>query len=161
MDAKNREGRTPVHLASTIRWLGSFAGAEAGLEKLIEAGADISVRTITDNTALHIAADIGCEGVARALVKAGADVDAKNGQGLTPLLVAAGKEEEDGRTEMHTAVCSILLEGGCDKAAADADGNNAMHRAALSGNDEAIPPPRTKWTRLVHPSVLTGHVSSL
>ena len=90
MDAKNREGRTPVHLASTIRWLGSFAGAEAGLEKLIEAGADISVRTITDNTALHIAADIGCEGVARALVKAGADVDAKNGQGLTPLLVAAG-----------------------------------------------------------------------
>ena len=23
------------------------------------------------------------------------------------------------------------------------------------------PPSRTKWTRLVHPSVLTGHVSSL
>ena len=24
-----------------------------------------------------------------------------------------------------------------------------------------LPPSRTKWTRLVHPSILTGHVSSL
>ena len=33
-------------------------------------------------------------------------------------------------------------------------------RARVVQNGKALPPSRTKWTRLVHPSVLTGHVSS-
>ena len=38
---------------------------------------------------------------------------------------------QDERTEMHAAVVKIVLKGGADKAAVNADGNNALHLAAV------------------------------
>jgi len=39
-------------------------------------------------------------------------------------------------------------------------GAPALRRARMAWGTAPPPPSRTKWTRLVHPSVLTGHVQS-
>jgi hypothetical protein len=51
--------------------------------------------------------------------------------------------------------------GAADRALVDAHGSFEPAHCGAGGPPPPPPPSRTKWTRLVHPSVLTGHVSSL
>ena len=49
-----------------------------------------------------------------------------------------------------------------DKASIECRGGEASAPGRLTRGNRPPPPlSRTKWTRLVHPSVLTGHVSSI
>ena len=61
---------------------------EKGLRTLIEAGADVNVRTLKGNTALNVALRHGYVGVVRKLLRAGVDVNIEDGSGNTALLYA-------------------------------------------------------------------------
>ena len=96
------------------------------------------------------------------------------GSGGRTALVALCASGGAGRD--HAALVRALLAAGADAAAADAAGCTALHEAvrfraagaaACRATVEALlqrcsrlqpPPPssRTKWTRLVHPAVLSG-----
>ena len=73
-------------------------------------GADLNMRTVSGDTALHWAASKGGADVARVLVREfGADVNSKQNDGWTPLHWAA--------SEGHTDVIIVLSEYGADVAA--------------------------------------------
>ncbi len=62
------------------------------LEMLLDLGADINAVNAAGNTALHAAAFVGFDAVARFLVQRGAFLNTKNKRGQTPLKVASGVE---------------------------------------------------------------------
>ena len=74
--------------------------------------------------------------------------------------------DEDPRTQGRARHASHV--GGARGAAAQAaargrEGGRAASERRATGRRRGVPPPppsRTKWTRLVHPSILIGHVSS-
>ena len=83
-------------------------------------------------TALHYAAHLGWEGIARALVTSGADVNAhsRNGLDVTPLQSAvAGRRLE---------IARFLLERGADAKARQEEGSTALHAAAFDGNADLV-----------------------
>eukprot|EP00923_Selenidium_pygospionis_P060183 GHVN01105955.1.p2 GENE.GHVN01105955.1~~GHVN01105955.1.p2 ORF type:complete len:173 (-),score=17.49 GHVN01105955.1:726-1244(-) len=84
-----KDGWTPLHLAAS-------AGHVACLEFLIDAGADVDLRTISNHcTALHYAATKGHFGIVLSLLAAKADQDAQDRTGLTPLARAvAGSRKQ-------------------------------------------------------------------
>ena len=57
---------------------------KAATELLIQAGANVNLRTIKRWTPLHMAAFWGAAAIADLLIKAGADVSSQNDEGLTP-----------------------------------------------------------------------------
>jgi len=109
--------------------------ATEALRVLLEAGAQVNVRTTADRgngrahgqTALFGAAFWGWRGVVKFLVERGAKIDVADAQGLTPVDAALGKAGGHGRgqtTEVHqdTADSLVALCGqqkDCDLAAPD------------------------------------------
>ena len=80
---------------------------------LVNAGADLEVRTESGFTPLHVAAGISkTPAVVTALVNAGADLEARDESGLTPLHVASGGSAVP-------AVVSALVNAGADPNARD------------------------------------------
>ncbi len=82
-NSKNREGRTPLHVAA------QQSNQAATFRLLLASGADPNVADVAGITPLHIAATAGSEPFTRALLAAGAKVNAVSGNGSTPLLFAA------------------------------------------------------------------------
>ena len=108
------------------------------------------------------------EGAAAGEEAAAADADADAGAGAAAPAAEAGS--------VHRSMASLALErwGACEdvfeRGARAALARLRADQAALVGHlrdtsavRPARPPPpsRTKWTRLVHPSVLIGHASSI
>src|SRR5262245_31961594 len=63
---------------------------------LIQSGADVKAKTrLGDMTPLHLAATNGSAAMIETLVKAGADVNLANGNGTTPLMLAASSGKTD------------------------------------------------------------------
>ena len=91
---------------------------------------------LTDNlfgeTALHWAAKSGESGPIRALLEYGADPNAREGRGITPLILAVRQQQG----ELLAALS--LIEGGADVRAADALGETALHIAALNHTNPAV-----------------------
>jgi ankyrin repeat protein len=83
------DGWTPLHLAA-------FFGHRETAAMLIERGADTAARSKNEiaNTPLHAATAGGRAAVAELLVERGADVNAV-ANGLTPLDIAAGREDQE------------------------------------------------------------------
>jgi len=83
------DGWTPLHLAA-------FFGHRETAAMLIERGADTAARSKNEiaNTPLHAAIAGGRAAVAELLVERGADVNAV-ANGLTPLDIAAGREDQE------------------------------------------------------------------
>ena len=81
-NAKDEQGRTPMHLAA-------LHGKPAVVAALAKAGADTNAQDGKGRTPLHLVAVFGDKPEAvTALVKAGADLDAPDGKGRTPLQFA-------------------------------------------------------------------------
>jgi ankyrin repeat protein len=100
IDAKNKDGATPLHIAA-------MKNHEKAVAALIEAGANVNARNQHGETALFRAADRGHRNVVLQLIKGGANVEAKDRGDNTALFKAAAKG--------HAAAASALLEHGADK----------------------------------------------
>ena len=94
------DGWTPLHLAA-------FFGHRETAALLVDRGADMAARSRNEiaNTPLHAALAGGRGAVAELLVERGADVNAV-ANGLTPLDIAAGREDQEMTTYLiaHGAI---------------------------------------------------------
>jgi ankyrin repeat protein len=115
-DARTPDGYTPLQLAA-------FFGAPAAVDELLARGAD--PRAVADNPMriqpLHAAVSGRHHGIAARLIAAGADLDARQQDGYTPLLGAAGNGD--------AALVRLLLDAGADP---DLGGDNGVRPAALA-----------------------------
>jgi serine/threonine-protein phosphatase 6 regulatory ankyrin repeat subunit B len=114
----DNDGSRPVHRA---------AHNSQVLQRLGEMGADINLRDLDGETALHWAARKGSVGGAEWLLANGAVVNSTSGLGHTPLHVTT----ENG----HEQACCILLESGADcEQHTNTTRSTPLHRAAEVGN---------------------------
>lgn len=130
-------GRTALHAAVLYR------NREA-IEILQEYGADINEQDMEGNTPLHLAAFNRDHKTIRQLLKGGADPTIKNNAGDTPFLMACGTPStripHNAPNLKSDEVRSLrrLIRKGSASDAKDALGNNALHRAAMSGSSTLI-----------------------
>ncbi|KAH7012284.1 ankyrin repeat-containing domain protein, partial [Microdochium trichocladiopsis] len=82
------------------------------------------------SSALHKAAEVGNEDMARLLLSYGARVDSRDIQGLTPLCVATGNN--------HLAIAKLLLEAGADPLAIDYQGKRCSLQTVGRHNAPAV-----------------------
>ena len=82
VDAKNKTGRTPLHLAS-------LDGYTEAVRLLLDHGANPDAKNTWGWTPLHMATSLGRTETVRLLLDRGASVDMKNKDGKTPLEVTA------------------------------------------------------------------------
>ncbi len=105
-------------------------GDLAKVNRLIEGGADVNVRTGNGATPLHFAADRGHIDVVELLISKGADINAETKRGFTPLHWAAISGHED--------VAELLISKGVDINAESLTGFTPLHGAARSGNKDLV-----------------------
>jgi len=103
VNAKDRHGKTPLHLLLThqIR-LSAYCLKEPlkeFIKTLIENGADVNARDLDDRTPLHLCLRYSERRVDKdivlTLIKSGADVNAKDNYGITPLHIALREKKEE------------------------------------------------------------------
>ena len=85
VNAKDKDGRTPLHKAvdnSARGWAGMSPETVAAL---IAHGADVNARSMSGETPLHVAARHGARELMAALIEAGANIRAKTDKGVTIL----------------------------------------------------------------------------
>ncbi|MGA8393997.1 MAG: ankyrin repeat domain-containing protein, partial [Burkholderiaceae bacterium] len=81
------------------------------------------------NRLLKMAVLAGVETAVRMHVRRGDDLDARDGDGMTPLMLAASKNK--------SAICALLLESGADAFLTNTSGRDALEIAKASGAAEA------------------------
>lgn len=157
VDARDRRGRTPAHVAA-------FAGQGAALAALAAAGADMNARehqaydvvtiaAVADNaellslalglgnradlvtspydgTALIAAADLGHAEVVRRLIAAGAPLDHVNNLGWTALIEAVVLGDGG---PAHQATVAALVDDGADVTIPDRGGQTPLDLARARG----------------------------
>ncbi len=113
---------TPLHYAAIY-------GSVEALKFLLDNAADPNTRNQSGATPLVLAA--WSFERTRLLVEHGAAINVATNQGITPLLVAAAAHE-------NVATLRYLLDKGADVQAQTADGEDALMRAALSGDTDMV-----------------------
>ena len=156
VDARDRDGRTPLHLAACNDPTGTA-------RVLLDAGAKVDACDRQDWTPLHLAASASRTKAVQLLLAAGAKVDAPGRGGRTPLhlatlhprtdamqaLLVAGAtvdvRDEDRQTPLHLAVsegrteaAQVLLAAGATVDARNRSGQTPLHFAARSGDAREI-----------------------
>jgi ankyrin repeat protein len=121
IDAKDIEGRTPLHGAAA-------AGNDKCVDMLLKGGADKNAEDRDSCTPLPSAVFAGDSRCVELLLNAGAYKDAMNRDGTTALMVAAGK----GNTEC----VKLLVKAGCDVDKVDDEGCSALFYAFVPTNNE-------------------------
>jgi ankyrin repeat protein len=117
IEMKNDDGMTALHLAA-------IRGREKVAQLLLKENAYIESRSSSGWTPLHLAAKAGHTNVMEVLCGHKADIESKNQSegGLTPLLLASGKDRPD--------TVTWLLRAGANVNARDNGGSTALHWAA-------------------------------
>lgn len=92
------------------------------------------------NRLLRMAVLAGVESAVRMHVRRGDDLDARDSDGMTPLMLAALKNK--------VAICALLLDSGADASLTDPSGRDALEIAKGSGSAEvaailSVPEPKT------------------
>lgn len=122
-------GKTPDQLAHDLR--ASLSSANIiGVKRLIRAGAPIDTTDFKDRTVLHFAMETQDEELFRLCLEHDADVNARDKDGVTPLLDALRNAADPWVDE--------LLARGADATETDNEGRNPLHYAALVGTPEII-----------------------
>ncbi|KAJ5615350.1 hypothetical protein N7537_000464 [Penicillium hordei] len=86
-------GNTALHAICGSGKIGGTVSS-AGVESLLQAGANVHVRSPTGKTALHYACDYHKADVVKMLLEAGADPMAEDDSGATPLHTEGQRDEE-------------------------------------------------------------------
>ncbi|PHV09381.1 hypothetical protein CSQ96_02520 [Janthinobacterium sp. BJB412] len=82
------------------------------------------------NSLFRMAVLAGVEIAVRLHLSRGDDFDARDGSGMTPLMLAASKNKG--------AICTLLLSSGADSTLTDLNGRNALALARIAGATKAI-----------------------
>lgn len=82
------------------------------------------------NRLLRMAVLAGVESAVRMHVRRGDDLDARDSNGMTPLMLAASKNKP--------AICALLLSSGADASLTDPSGRNALDIAKAADASEAL-----------------------
>ncbi|MCJ1454378.1 hypothetical protein MMC28_004731 [Mycoblastus sanguinarius] len=103
------------------------AGRKENVEKLLAHNAKLSAKDDSANGVLHLASTVGSSEILKILIQRGPplDINGLNGQGQSPLLLAAANGH-------HTSV-AILLEAGGDPDIKDENDQTLVHHVALGG----------------------------
>jgi ankyrin repeat protein len=128
VNARDNDGRTPLHLAVESLEREFAAGGYGSAKTLLAHGADVNAKDDDGATPLHVAAYRRNPMSAELLLASGADVDARDNSGGTPLHCAASAGPE-------TAVADLLRTNKANIHAKDNDGRTPLHRAM--NRDEA------------------------
>ncbi|MCC6005912.1 MAG: ankyrin repeat domain-containing protein, partial [Thermofilum sp.] len=154
INAKDREGNTPLHYAAgsiskefakllidegadvnaknkfgrTPLHIAAAENREENVQLLIESGADVDARDEYGWTPLHWAVKEGHQKVVKLLIERGADVNARNNRGWTPLHIAAYWNRKD--------IAKLLLENGANPTVGDSSGKTPKDAAIEAGNEE-------------------------
>jgi caspase domain-containing protein/ankyrin repeat protein len=120
IDARDRDGDTPLHLAA-------IKAGPAVIAALVAAGADPNAGSTDGNTPLFNAAENGNLPAVKALLAAGGKVNARNKDGHTPLFYAIDQG--------HRPVVEVLLAAGADLAVRDKDGDTPLDLALYLKRD--------------------------
>ena len=123
VDSRNATGITPLMNAA-------MNGNVQAVKLLIEKGADPSLKDNFGWNSLHFAAAGGDTDIISLIHTQMPDTESLNGEGATPLLVAAYNGK------LHAV--KWFLERGANAAYEDNGGWNALHSAASSGDPETI-----------------------
>jgi ankyrin repeat protein len=105
-------------------------GDAAEFSRLVDAGADLSVKNRNGETLLYVAAEKGQIEMARALIARGEDARARTPNGETVLHAAAMIES--------AALMTDLIRAGAEVDAANNDGETPLQWAALTGTFLAV-----------------------
>ena len=124
VSAVMEDGRGALH---SLAW--ATRPEEAMATLLVEAGADVEARWITD-TPLHSTARTDNVRIMRRLLDLGANLDAATDDGSRPLHIAAAG--------FNAATVRCLLEAGQNIQVTDGNGRTPLHRAARSGETECV-----------------------
>lgn len=139
INEKDEEGRSALHIAFALatnnelisdfwKLLGKgriIADSESRMEfcgVLLDLAADVSAKTITGLTVLHIAADAGIYGLIERLVALGAGLDERDHLGRTPLFLAAAQG--------YRYAVDTLLKSGANARIGDQAGISPLKRAS-------------------------------
>ena len=117
------------------------AAEEGELETLVtllDAGADIKCKDKYGNSALHLAAEEGNDDIVKILVDRGLDVNIRGRNEWTPLIKAAAYAPPYLSPPWRESTVNTLIAAGADITCTDAQGNNALHKAARKGNDTIV-----------------------
>ncbi len=150
--AKNRDGRTPLHLSATKQNLDAIhaiaverlllevdnrgdtplhIACRYGILAVVEALWIPHAQMNDDgNTPMHEAALHGREHIVRFLIQKSEDVEARNSFGQTPMMLAA--------QEGHAMVVSLLLNIGANVWAQDEEGETVLHKAVFNHHLEVV-----------------------
>lgn len=100
------------------------------LNYLIDAKANVNLKTSDRNTALHLAAAIDNIAIVRALLNAGGDVNCKNMKCNTPLHIAARQD--------HSSIALELIKSGANPNTVSKDCGTPLHIAVKYNNTETV-----------------------
>ena len=171
LDARDRHGNTPLHVAAkgretyreTITQLLLEEGAKVGARGkdgitalmaatdpeitnvLLKNGAEIGDRDDYSRTALHHAASAGSPEVVKLLLEHKADINSLTTSDWTPLHCASSRGHEE--------VVRLLVENGADVNAKDRESQTPLalarkhHRVDTARFLASIPPPRRMWSK--------------
>ena len=119
IEAKNNEGRSPLHMAS-------ISGELTSVTKLVKAGADVRTTDAERDTCLILAAYFGHTETVRYLAGLPeVDLDHGDSDNYTALHIAVH--------EKHADVVQVLIDAGADIEARNTDGRSPLHEASRSG----------------------------
>ena len=125
VNATNKKNCTALMLASE-------KGNVDGLNVLLSAGANTTVKDVVGNTWLHYAIYGACnKDIVQSIIDQGADVNAANNENATALMLASKKGSVD--------AINVLISAGADQTIEDANGNTWIHYAfGGDGNKDVL-----------------------
>ncbi|XP_071109961.1 ankyrin repeat domain-containing protein 50-like [Haliotis cracherodii] len=124
INSRGSFGRTPLMTAAS-------GGHRDLFEKLVENGADMSLKDEDGEDILHIACLGGnVDMVKHILLQTSVDVNSKGQYGRTPIMTAAAKG--------HRKAFDLLRRIGADVSLADDHGNNILHLACVGNREKML-----------------------